>query len=224
MAGLIPCHCFFAMRKIKLIIFDLDGTLVNAYPAITRSFNYVMRKLHYPKQSSLAIRRAVGWGDENLLKPFVKKEDLKQAVFFYRRHHKRSLIQRSRVFPGIYRLLVYLRKKGYNLAIASNRPTKFSLILMAHLKITKYFDYVLCADKLKQGKPHPEILNQIRRRFLFEPGRVLYVGDMAIDAQAGRRAKVRTIIVTTGSSSLPEIRKERPCRIIKKLSDLMKML
>jgi len=63
------------MRRIKLIIFDLDGTLVDAYPAIISSFNYTMQKLNYPVQDVLTIRRAVGWGDENLLRPFIKEKD-----------------------------------------------------------------------------------------------------------------------------------------------------
>jgi len=66
------------LHSIKLIIFDLDGTLVNAYPAIIKSFNYTMQKLGYPKQSNLNIRRAVGWGDDNLLKPFLNSKDLKK--------------------------------------------------------------------------------------------------------------------------------------------------
>lgn len=212
------------MKGIKLIIFDLDGTLVNAYPAIISSFNYTMQKLNYPRQSSLTIRRAVGWGDENLLKPFIKTKDLKKAVLIYRRHHKTALLKESRLFPRVEKVLSYLRNRGYKLVIASNRPTKFSWILIRHLKLKKYFGYVLCADKLRHIKPHPEILNKIVQRLSLSPEQTLYVGDMTIDAQAGRRAEVKTIIVTTGSSTRQEIKKERPYRIIRKLTDLLGIL
>ena len=60
------------MGDIKLIIFDLDGTLLDAYRAIVRSFNYTMGRLGYPAQDALVIRRAVGWGDARLLKPFIR--------------------------------------------------------------------------------------------------------------------------------------------------------
>jgi phosphoglycolate phosphatase len=209
-------------NEIKLIIFDLDGTLIDAYPAITKSFNYTMRKMGYPLQSRVVIRRAVGWGDENLLRLFVRPEDLKKALLIYRNHHRRSLIQASRLMAGVKILLARLKNKGYKLAVASNRPTKFSLILLSHLNLKKYFSYVLCADRLKHGKPHPEILNRIMERFSLKPKQTLYVGDMVIDAQAGRRAKVKTIIVPTGSSTLTEIKKERPFRIIPKVRDLLK--
>lgn len=212
------------MKNTQLIIFDLDGTLVDAYSAITRSFNYTMQSLGYPKQAPLTIRRAVGWGDENLLKPFLNTGDLKDAVLLYRRHHRRALIKESRLFPKVERILTYLKKKGYKLAVASNRPSRFSWILIHHLKLDKYFDFVLCADKLSHIKPHPEILNKIMQRFSVEPKQSLYVGDMTIDAQAGRRAKVKTIIVTTGSHSRQEIERQKPYRIIRKISQLQKIL
>lgn len=208
----------------KLIIFDLDGTLIDAYPAIVESFNSTMQKLDYPKQGALIIRKSVGWGDKNLLKPFIKEKDLKKALYIYRRHHQISLIKKSRLFPGTLALLKKLKTRGYKLAVASNRPTKFSWILIRHLKLKKFFDYVLCADRIKHIKPHPEILNKIMRRFSVKPAQSLYVGDMSIDAQAGRRAKVKTIIVTTGSSTKKEIKQERPDRIIRKITDLNELI
>jgi phosphoglycolate phosphatase len=212
------------MKNIRLIIFDLDGTLVNAYPAIIRSFNYVMQNLNYPRQPDLIIRRAVGRGDENLLKPFINKKDLRKATAIYRGHHKKALITGSKLFPRARAMLRYLKDKGYKLAVASNRPTGFSLILIRHLGIKEYFDYVLCADKLKRGKPHPAIIRKIMQKFGVLEYQTLYVGDMIIDAQAGRRAKVKTIIVTTGSSTVHEIRKERPYGIINKIEKLQKFV
>lgn len=214
----------FSPLKPRLIIFDLDGTLINAYPAIIRSFNYALRSLSYLKKNALIIRRAVGWGDENLLRPFVKAKDLKKAVLIYRRHHQTSLVRDSCLFPKVKILLRWLKKKGYKLAVASNRPTKFSLILIRHLKIGKYFDYILCADKLQNIKPHPEILQKIMQKFRVRPEETLYVADMAIDAQAARAARVKTIMVTTGSSTKNEIRKERPYRIIARIAELSKFL
>lgn len=212
------------MKDIKLVIFDLDGTLVDAYPAIIRSFNHSMQKLGYPKEGDPIIRRAVGWGDENLLKPFIKRKDLKIALSIYRRQHKADLVRYSRLFPKVKQMLFYLRNKGYKLAVASNRPTKFSRILIRHLKIARYFDYVLCADRLKNIKPHPQILNKIMQRFSLKPSQALYVGDMAIDVQAGRRARIKTVVVATGSSTKQELGQERPYRIIREAVELLKVL
>lgn len=214
----------FKIKNVKLIIFDLDGTLVDAYPAIISSFNYTMRKLRLPLQDKLVIRKAVGWGDGNLLKPFIKDKSEALALSIYRRHHKSALLKKSRLFPRVNKVLAYLENKGYKLAVASNRPTRFSWILIRHLKLKEYFSYVLCADKLKHGKPHPEILNKIMKELGLKPKDTLYVGDMTIDAQAGRGAGVRTIIVTTGSSLKDEIKQEMPYRIIARISQLPRIL
>ena len=209
--------------KVRLIIFDLDGTLVDAYPAIISSFNHTLRRMGYPSQDSLIIRRAVGWGDENLLKPFLKRKDLKVALAIYRRHHQKALLRCSRLFPQAKAVLRDLKRKGYRLAVASNRPSRFSRILIRHLGLERYFTYVLCADRVKYGKPHPEILKKIMGRLRLAPPEAIYVGDMTIDAQAGRRAKIKTIIVTTGSSSQAEIKREKPWRAIGRIGDLLKM-
>lgn len=212
------------MKRTKLIIFDLDGTLVDAYPAIISSFNYTMQRLGYPRQTGGVIRRAVGHGDENLLRPFLEAGDLPSALSIYRRHHRSALRAESRLFPNVIRVLAYLKNKGYRLAVASNRPTRFSWILIRHLKLKKYFSYVLCANKPKYLKPRPYILNKIRQRFRLRKDEVFYVGDMALDARAGRRAGVKTVMVTTGSSSRREIQKENPYLIIGRISGMLKIL
>ena len=209
------------LQKIKLVIFDLDGTLVDAYPAIIESFNFTMQKLGYPKRKGSVIRKAVGWGDENLLKPFIKKEDLPKALSIYRKHHKESLVRKSKVFSGVFKVLDFLKRKKIKVAIASNRPTKFSLILIRHLGLDRYIDYVLCADKIEHIKPHPYLLNKIIKHFKVLPSESLYVGDMTIDVQAGNSAGIKTVIVTTGSSNKKEIKKYKPFKIIRKIADLL---
>lgn len=212
------------MENIKLVIFDLDGTLIDAYAAITSSFNYVMRRLGLKTQSASLIRSRVGWGDADLLKPYVSKEDLEHTLNLYRHHHKTSLLRHTHLYPYVRGLLRGLKVKGYKLAVASNRPSKFSHILLKHLKIRGFFDYVLCADQAGHAKPHPEMLNNIVKRFGLKKSQVLYVGDMVIDAQAGRRAKINTIIVTSGSSSKLDIKREQPFKIIPKISRLDSLL
>ena len=208
------------MENIKLVIFDLDGTLIDAYAAISSSFNYVMRRLGLKTQSARLVRGLVGHGDQDLLKPYVSKVNLEYALNLYRQHHKTSLLRHSHLYPYARGLLRGLKARDYKLAVASNRPSKYSHILLKHLKIRGFFDYVICADQAGHAKPHPEMLNRIVKRFGFKKSQAVYVGDMTVDAQAGRRAKIKTIIVTGGSSSKREIRSQQPFRIIPAISCL----
>lgn len=212
------------MKGIKLVIFDLDGTLVNAYPAIVQSFNSTMRKIGSRRQNPSVIRRAVGWGDKLLLRPFVKKKDLNRALRIYRSHHAFELLRGARLYAGAAKTLAFLKKNGYKIAVASNRPTKFSRILMRHLNISRFFDYALCADRLSRRKPHPQILNEILMRMKVNANEAVFVGDMAIDAQAGNRAHIKTFIVSRNQDSGPGLPRYKPFKLIKNISGLMKYL
>ena len=210
--------------NIRLVIFDLDGTLINAYQAVYQSINSAMKKMGFPKVSAQTIRRSVGWGDRHLIEKFVGKEKLAEALAIYRRHHRRSLKNGTALLPGALRLLRSLKKNKYQMAVASNRPTPFSLMILKQLKIKKYFDYVLCADKLKKGKPHPAMLLKILKKFSLKPQEAFYVGDMGIDVQAGQRARIKTIAVTTGSSTKGELARFKPYVIISRVDKVAAML
>src|SRR3989338_3766603 len=210
------------MTKIKLVIFDLDGTLADAYEAISKSVNFTLQKLGCPKASYLKIRKAVGWGDRRLLAAFIPEKDMDAALSIYRRHHRISLKKYSRLMPYSKGVLEYLRGNNIKAAIASNRPTEFTKILLNSLGIKGCFDYILCADKLTEGKPNPEILLKILRELKINSPQALFVGDMVIDVETGHNAGVKAIAVLGGSSTLAEIKKARPFKIIKSLASLRK--
>ncbi|MDO8749390.1 MAG: HAD family hydrolase [Candidatus Omnitrophota bacterium] len=211
-------------ERIKLVIFDLDGTLVDAYEAITQSVNFTLKKLGYEEAPAKRIRLAVGWGDRKLLGAFIEEKDLNPALVIYRGHHRIALTKYTKLLSGAKELLEYLKQRDFKTAIASNRPTEFTHIILRCLDLRKYFDYVLCADKLPEGKPHPEILLRIMKKLKIKPEQVMYVGDMTIDVETARNAGVIAIAVGGGSSSLAEIKKAGPFKIIKSPASLMKIL
>ncbi len=212
------------MADIKLAVFDIDGTIVDAYPAIYESVKYTTRQFTLPCPSIAAIRKAVGWGDRNLLKPFVSGEKLDAALKVYRRHHAVSLVRFARLMPGARMLLRRLQRGGVQLAVASNRPRRFSRIVLKHLGVWDYFDTVVCGDQIGNMKPHPQILQVIMRRLHRSPAETLYIGDMTVDVLTGKRARVFTVAVTTGSSSASELRSACPDKILPKAAALGKLL
>ncbi len=205
----------------KLIIFDIDGTLVDAYTAIEKSLNFTLRKMGYPEVGITAVRRAVGHGDRNFMERFVAKKDITEGLNLYRPHHEKSLLMYSRVIPGARELLRDLKKKGYKLAVASNRPPKFSKILLKHLGLLKYFDVVACAKDTTEIKPKPFLIPKILKRLAVKKDEVIYVGDMTVDVHAGHNAGVKVIAVLGGSSSESELKSARPCVILRKLPGLL---
>lgn len=204
----------FKAIMYKLIIFDLDGTLVDAYQPVASSLNFTLTNLGYDPVDDETIKRSVGWGDRNLVSRFVEEGEIDEAISIYREHHKEALKSGTKFLPGAKKLLKTLKADGYRLAIASNRPTRYTHIILKHLHINHTFDEVLCADKIKNPKPSGDILRELLKRFSLETKDALYVGDMTIDAETGQDADVQTIIVLTGSSSLEEVQKLNPHSII----------
>lgn len=206
---------------IKLIIFDIDGTIVDAYTAIEKSLNFTLKKLDYPKVGMPAVRKAVGHGDRNFMERFVDKKDVTESLRIYRPHHEKSLLRYSKVIPGTRKLLQGLKRKGYKLAIASNRPPKFSKILLKHLGLLKYFDIVACAKDRTEIKPKPFLIPKILKKLKVRRNEALYIGDMTVDVHAGRNAGVKVIAVLGGSSSASELKRAQPFKIIPKVPDLL---
>lgn len=210
--------------KYRLMIFDIDGTIVDAYGAIYKSLKYALRKLGYERMPSfLRSKRAVGFGVDNFMAAFVKDDDLDAAVALYDRHHTKSILTDARVIPCAKEILSKLHKKGYKLAVCSNRPKKFSVILLDKLGLTKYFDMVECAKNKKELKPSPYLIKKIMRRLNVKKSETLYVGDMDVDILAGRNAGVRTIAILGGSSSRKDLEKAKPFKTMPNLCGLLKL-
>jgi len=207
-------------RMLKLVIFDLDGTLMDAYRAVWKSVNHALRKMGRPSLSHAAVKRAVGWGDAHLIRTCVGDQATEEILKIYRRHHTRALKKGVKLLPGALGVIRKFKAVGLKLAVASNRPSRFSRIAMRALNIRSYFDFVICADEVGRGKPHPDIFRAILKKFSVSAEQALYVGDMVIDVVAGRKSGLRTVAVLTGSSRRSELASGRPYRIIRSLKEL----
>jgi HAD superfamily hydrolase (TIGR01662 family) len=157
---------------------------------------------------------------------FVGEKLADQAIAIYRPHHTKALKTKGKVklLPGALGILKFLKGRGYKLAIASNRPDKFTRIILKVLGVSKLFNVVLCADRADRPKPYPDMLWAIARSLKVDRQEVLYVGDMTIDVDCGRRAGVRMVAVATGSSSKKELKYLNPWRIISKINQLKEII
>jgi len=209
---------------IKLVIFDLDGTLVDAYRGVASSLNYTLSQLNGAPIDDDTIKRTVGRGDRHLIASFVAEDNVDHALSIFRQHHARALKEGTVFLPGVKKLLKELSAKKYTLAVASNRPTRFTHIILKHLRLQQVFDYVLCGDKVAHPKPAADILEKILKKFSLTPDEALYIGDMTIDVETGNKAGIKTVAVVTGSNTREELVSARPFKIIDQVSQVAQIV
>lgn len=187
------------VRNIQLVIFDLDGTLVDAYDAVAASLQHALEQMDLPTINHAMVKKNVGWGETHLISKLVPQTHVAQVLSIYRQHHRSALKSGTKFLPGAKKLLEGLKKDGYTLAVATNRTSRFTHVILKHLKIADSFDYIVCGDEVKRAKPEPDMLQMILKRSGIRVEQVVYVGDMMIDVQAGVAAGIKTIAVLTGS-------------------------
>ncbi len=209
------------MQEKKLFIFDLDGTLVDAYRAIEKSVNFTLVRLGYPPASYAEVKRRVGRGDRMLIMQFIRKKDGDRAMAIYRPHHRKTLPAYTRLRPGARKTLSILKRRKKLIAIASNRPRAFTDVILKKLNLKRYLEFVLCADEINSRKPRPKIINLIRRRFRAEKSETVYVGDMDIDLETARRAGVDAVFIRGGSSPLSAAKRYRRKKVISSPAELL---
>jgi len=208
----------------KLFIFDLDGTLVDAYTAIEKSLNFTRARFGYAPVPPATVKKSVGNGDRNFIACFFPGQEVDAALAVYREHHKQALPRYARLKPHARMLLSRLRRKKKCAAIASNRPSPYTRIIVESLDIGRYLDCVLCADEVQSLKPDPKILREVLRRCGKDKEQAVYVGDMDIDMETAQRAQMDAVFVVGGSSTVRAVRHYRNKQVARSLKDIIDRL
>ncbi len=208
------------MRPVSLLIFDLDGTLVNTLEDIAASVNFTLQKLGRPVIPVESVRQFVGDGIEMLMRRALSGRDelLADSVGIYRVHHSRNLVVRSRLYPAVADALEYFH--ALPMAVISNKTSEFIEPLLAGLKISGYFNMVIGADSGLPLKPAPDAVRKIVAAFKTPNDRTVIVGDGTTDVRAGKTAGIITCSVTYGFRPEEELRRAGPDYIIHSLSEL----
>ena len=211
------------MKSIGLLIFDLDGTLVNTLEDIAASVNYTLGRLGRQPLSLDTVRQYVGDGIEALMMRSLggQTERLSDAVTIYKEHHRQNLVVRSSLYPFVQETLEHF--KAIPMAVISNKTMEFVSPLLDRLGINGYFRMIIGADFGLPLKPAPDSVQRLMAEFGVPREQTLIVGDGTTDVRAGRAAGVITCSVTYGFRSESELRQAGPEYVIQELADLKKL-
>lgn len=216
------------VERVRGAAFDLDGTLVDSAPDIADAANAMLKLLGYPLLAEHRITAMIGGGVDLLIERALaqssgaapRTDALRGAGDAFRRDYATRLFQRSRVYRGVREGLETLTKSGLRLCCVTNKASLFALPLLDAAGLSKFFSFILCADRPEQRKPDPALLLETCRRFEVRPEELLCVGDSAADVAAARAAGCPIAAVSYGYNGERPVALERPDWLIDSLTQI----
>ena len=220
----------FPSLKPELVMFDLDGTLVDSVPDLSAALDEVLLDEGYPAAGEYKARLWVGNGSPMLVRRALAdalREPEEQvnselharclASFFLRYHHFNG--RYATLFPGVLESLQLLRDSAIRMAVITNKPAQFVPSLLSQLGILGFFSSIIGGDSLEEKKPDPSPLLHVLREQRVRPIRALMVGDSVNDIKAARSAGVGCLAVAYGYNRGRPVEMDRPDWITDNLAD-----
>lgn len=200
--------------RVKAVMIDLDGTLVDSIPDLAAAANGMLREMGRAELGVDVIRTFVGKGIPNLvarsltgsLDGSVAPEVLERAMPIYERYYTEFNGRHSTVYPGVVEGLDALRAARFPLACVTNKSGRFTLALLECVGLARYFDEVVAGDTLPQKKPDPAPLLHACRKLGVQPREMLLIGDSVNDVQAARAAGCPVFCVPYGYNEGRDVR------------------
>ena len=213
----------------KLVIFDLDGTLLNTIADLAHSTNYALEKNGFPTHQLGEYNYFVGNGINKLFERALPEgEKTEENIAKIRRdflaHYEVHNADNSRPYEGIPELLLALQEKGVQIAVASNKYQAATTKLVGYFFPNIHFTAVLGQREGVKTKPDPGIVAEIREKAQVDAADTLYIGDSNVDMQTAINSGVDGCGVTWGFRPASELESYHPKYIAQKASDILSML
>ena len=220
------------MKKPKLILVDLDGTLVDSVPDLAYSVDNMMRRIGRDPCGESRVRDWVGNGVEKLVKrallgqlegePETSEFELAYPIFL--ELYQQCNGENSRLYPGVKEGLAFLASSGYTLGCVTNKAARFTEPLLEALGVRDRFGILISGDTLPRKKPDPLPLLHAADYFKLGPGDALMLGDSVSDVKAARAAGFQVICVSYGYNHGKDIRLAKPDAVIDSFLELKELL
>lgn len=211
----------------KLVIFDLDGTILNTIKDLTNSVNYVLKHYNMPLKKEEEIKYYLGYGPKYLLekafnKTFSEKEY--QAVYsLYDNYYSKHQLDFTKAYDGIDIVLKDLKESGYLIAVCSNKQESAVKELMTTL-FPNTFDIVMGTSSKFLPKPEPDMVLNILDELEVKKENTIYIGDTQVDMQTAINAKIKKIAVLYGFRKKTDLEFYNPEYYVNTPSELTRII
>ena len=192
----------------KLLIFDLDGTIIDTLDDLKNAVNYALLQRNYPERTREQVRRDIGNGVAKLVARSIPNHEenpdysvtLKVFRFYYSVHYA----DYTKPYPNVLETLINLKQDGYILAVATNKLTDIARVLIEKL-YPNMFDFIQGDEPGMDRKPAPMMVETICKRFGVNKANAFYIGDTNVDMETAVNSKVDYVLVTYGYRTKEEL-------------------
>lgn len=194
----------------ELLVFDLDGTLIDSSPDLVDAVNILLERHHFPPRTHREIRRAVGNGAIKLLErciPPHTEVDFQQLYREFLEIYTPRATQQTTLYPGVIELLEAI---DCRVALLTNKPEEPTFFILKEFGLADRFDAIVGGDTLATRKPDPQGLLHLAEKFELPLQKVLMVGDASPDAEAALRAEVDLLLIEGGFGKPEELAPYHP--------------
>jgi len=212
--------------RYRLVVFDLDGTLVDTVEVHAESWAYAFAELGLGKVSPGELVRLIGLPGDSIVREVLGEGALRyydRIRWLKDRYFLRRVVEGSvRLYRDAPETLDYLRSRGYLIGLATSTPNYILVPLLEYLGVLEVFDVVVGGDEVLRGKPDPEIFLRAAAKASVEPRKTAVVGDTEYDSAAARSAGMLSVLVDRGGRGNPS--KTSADIVVRSLTDLSLLL
>jgi phosphoglycolate phosphatase len=214
------------LKGIRLIIYDLDGVLIDSNRAILESFRRTMAEIGEPFQPEAVLER-LGLSLYQIFRELLpasyhnKVEDLRQI---YVKHFQSLDIDYIKLLPDVPETLAEMKRRGFMQSLATNKTVTEAERILIDLGVAGNFDLLVGFLSVKKPKPEPDMILYTLERLGIDPLEAVLVDDTCVGLTAGLRADVNTIGITTGNNTLEQLKTVEPTVIINGIRELTRII
>ena len=222
------------LNNKKLLIFDLDGTLIDSSGDLALAVNHTLKTLNLSTYDIDTIHHWVGNGAEILIKralsgsktidTTLEERYWREALKIFLDFYSKNLTVATVTYPNVLTTLKTLKKRGYRLAIVTNKPYIFIEPILEKLGLSNFFELILGGDSLEKKKPDPMPLLYICQKLNIFPNESVMIGDSKNDILASKSANMDSIGVTYGYNYGESIEYYKPTIVYNKFEDILESL
>jgi phosphoglycolate phosphatase len=193
------------MPRFPTLLLDLDGTIVDAFTTIHRSYVHTLPRLGFPAPTMEQVRRAVGGGLENAMRHFVPETVVAEAVRLHVDYTTSILLEDVKLLPGAMELLEHQKAAGVTLAVFTNKRADHARKICDHLGLTACLHAVFGARDTPWLKPQPEFAAHVLATLGATPATTLLIGDSPFDVKAAHNGGFACWCVTPGTHDAAQL-------------------